>query len=302
MKTAAIKLTALFIFLALMMSGVAEAGIFQNPISEGNRLSREGKYDEAIKKYDEALKKTPDSDVLNYNIGTAYYNKGDYQKALGHFTKSMSSKNPGIETRSNYNAGNAHYMIGKSIEEGTNPSEAVQSFEEALQYYKRAIELDDTDTDARRNYELTNNKIQQLKEKQRNQPQKDKKDDKKDKKDDKDKDKKDKDKNKEKEDTDKGKEEKDKDKEKNDKDKDKDKDKGKDEKDKDKDGKEPKQATPTPQPEKMQDTKGKGAKPPAMSKDEAEMLLEGLKNDNVPRGMIDDRAKKGGYPKVLKDW
>ncbi|MBF0319532.1 MAG: tetratricopeptide repeat protein [Nitrospirae bacterium] len=301
MKAAATLILALFVLMAALMgSGVCEAGLFENPGSEGNRLNREGKYDEAIKKYEEALKKTPDSDALNYNMGTAYYRKGDYQKAIEHFTKSMSSKNSGIEMRSNYNAGNSHYMIGKAAEEGINPSEAIQSFEEALQYFKRAVELDDTDKDARRNFELTNRKIQELKEKQKTQPQKDKKDDKKDKKDDKDKDK-----NKDNKDKDK-----DKDKGKDDKDKDKDKgkDKGKDDKDngkddKDKDAQKPKEsAAPTPVPENKQGNKGKEARPQAMSKDEAEMLLEGLKQDNVPRGMLDDKAKRSGTPNVLKDW
>ncbi|MBF0553031.1 MAG: tetratricopeptide repeat protein [Nitrospirae bacterium] len=288
MRAAGIILTALTL---VLLAGASEAGIFQDAGSEGNRLNREGKYDKAIKKYDEALKKTPDSDVLNYNAGTAWYNKGDYQKALGHFIKSMSTKNPAIETRSTYNAGNSQYMIGKSIEEEKNPSEAMSSFENALQYYKRAIELNDTDTDARRNYELTNKKIQQLKEKLKNQKPHDKKDEKKD-----DKDKgKDKDKDKDKNGNDK---DKDKDKDKNGNDKDKDKDKAKDENGKD--GKQPNQSTPTPHPEKTQDMKGTA--PPPMSKDEADMLLEGLKQDNVPRGMIDDREKKGGRPNVLKDW
>ncbi|WP_420265536.1 tetratricopeptide repeat protein [Candidatus Magnetominusculus dajiuhuensis] len=294
MRAADIKLMLLVVSILVLLVGASEAGIFQNAVSEGNRLNREGKYDEAIKKYDEAIKKTPESDVLNYNAGTAWYNKGDYQKALGHFIKSMSTKNPDIETRSTYNAGNSHYMIGKSIEE-KNPSEAMASFENALQHYKRAIELNDTDTDARRNYELTNKKIQQLKEQQKDQKPKDKKDDNKDKKDD-NKDKKDdnKDDNK-----DENKEDKKDDKDK-DKDKDKEKDKDKNSSDKDKDGKQPDQSTPTPHPEKSQDMKG--AVPPPMSKDEADMLLEGLKQDNVPRGMIDDKEKKGGHPNVLKDW
>ncbi|MBF0516457.1 MAG: tetratricopeptide repeat protein [Nitrospirae bacterium] len=302
MRQSVIKILALLIFLTAMGSAIAHAGIFQDPVRQGNQLNKEGKYDEAIRKYDEALKKTPESDVLNYNTGTAYYNKGDYQKAVESFTKSMSTKDPSIEKRSNYNAGNAQYMIGKTMEE-ENPQASMSAYESALQYFKRAIELDDTDSDARRNYEITSKKIHQLKE----QPQKPKnnKDDKKDEKKNNKKDNKDKENNKNDKDKEQNKDakdrEKDKDKDKEkDKDKDKENDKDKDEKGHGKDAKDQPQTTPAPSPEKPQDLKG--VKPPPMTKEEANQMLEGLKQDNVPRSMIDDKEKKGGYPNVQKDW
>ncbi|MEO5356930.1 MAG: tetratricopeptide repeat protein [Nitrospirae bacterium YQR-1] len=290
MKKVDMKIIVFFVLMAIFIitPAVASAALFDNPAGEGNYLYKNGKYDEAIKKYGDALKKSPDSGLLNYNAGTAYYKKGDYQQALNHFTKSLATTNPSLEMRSSYNIGNTHYMIGESMEK-TDPAEALSLYEGALQYYKRALELNDSDKDARHNYELTSRRIRQLKEEMK-KPQNKKND--KDKKGDKDKDKG--------KDQSKG----------NDKDKDKqgdDKDRGKQQQDKqgkenDKSQQSAKQDGSVPPSEKMKDNKGKGALPRTMTKEEARMLLEGLENDSVPRAMIDDKNKKGGYPKVTKDW
>ncbi|MBF0521114.1 MAG: hypothetical protein HQK92_15500, partial [Nitrospirae bacterium] len=44
----------------------------------------------------------------------------------------------------------------------------------------------------------------------------------------------------------------------------------------------------------------KGKQPRQMSKEEAKTLLNGLENDSLPRALAEE--KKGGYPKVTKDW
>ncbi len=65
-------------------------------VKEGNNLYHQGKYDEAIKKYNEAGDDSPDSDIVNFNLGAALYKKGRYQEAIFAFTRALNTENKEI--------------------------------------------------------------------------------------------------------------------------------------------------------------------------------------------------------------
>jgi len=83
----------------------------------------------------------PDSDIVNFNIGATLYKKEDYQKATDAFTKALTSDNKKIEADALYNLGNCKYKLGK-LKENTDLSATVGLLRESLDYYKRAVELD----------------------------------------------------------------------------------------------------------------------------------------------------------------
>ncbi len=56
-------------------------------IAEGNRLFKNGKFDEAISKYGEVLVDHPDSPLLNFNMGDAHYKAGKYAEAAASFAR-----------------------------------------------------------------------------------------------------------------------------------------------------------------------------------------------------------------------
>jgi len=58
-------------------------------IQQGDRLSREGKQDEAIALYRQAIEKSPDSYEANLGIGEALDLKGDYAQAREHLEKAI---------------------------------------------------------------------------------------------------------------------------------------------------------------------------------------------------------------------
>ncbi|MBF0343814.1 MAG: VWA domain-containing protein [Nitrospirae bacterium] len=274
---------------ALLSSNDAYGSQKSAVIREGDQSYRQGNYTAALEKYTQALKDDPDSDVLNYRTGLAYYRKEDFPKAAEHFTKSLVSKALSVEMRANYNIGNSKFMAAKKIEQA-DPSGALSHYKEALQYFKRAIELNEKDMDAKTNYELTDKKIQQMLEKSKKQPQQDKNKKQEDKKQD-DKSQKDK------EQKDSG--QKDKQQE----------GKAQDEKDKGSENKQQEQNQPGKGAKQMpkQDTLApdktkKGARPPqSMTKEEAEMLLEGLK-DEQSGNVLKAKEKQRGDTPVLKDW
>ncbi|MDD5253243.1 MAG: tetratricopeptide repeat protein [Candidatus Omnitrophica bacterium] len=130
-------------------------------VNRANSLYKQKKYDEAIKLYNEAQIKSPDSAEINYNIGIAQYKKEDYLLAVSFLEKATVSKDKILESRANFNIGNAKYKLGK-LKENTDLKETVNLLRQSLDYYKRAIELDSKDEDARVNHELVEKELKML--------------------------------------------------------------------------------------------------------------------------------------------
>ncbi|MFH0772013.1 MAG: tetratricopeptide repeat protein [Candidatus Omnitrophota bacterium] len=146
----------------------------QQDVEEANKLYQKGKLDEALQKYNEANVAIPDSDVINFNMGAVLYKKEDYQKARDSFTKALTSGDKKIEADALYNLGNCKYKLG-NIEENADLSAATALLKESLDYYKRAVEIDQKNEDARFNYEFVERELKVLLDKlKRQQSEKDK--------------------------------------------------------------------------------------------------------------------------------
>ena len=50
-------------------------------VNKGNEFYQKNRYEDALKRYEKARDKAPDSDIINYNLGTTQYKLGDYKKA-----------------------------------------------------------------------------------------------------------------------------------------------------------------------------------------------------------------------------
>lgn len=137
-------------------------------VSGANKLYDAGKYDEALRSYNEAIAEDPDSYAINFNIGTAYFKKGEYEKAISAFEKALISSDKYLESKANFNIGNSKYKLGK-LKENTDLSNTVKLLREALDYYKRAIELDLKDSDAKLNHELVEKELKVLLDKLKQQ-------------------------------------------------------------------------------------------------------------------------------------
>ncbi len=306
-------------------------------VRKGNQLYKEKKYDEAIKNYNEAQITMPDSEVVNFDTGAALYKKGDYEKAMDSFIKGLTTEDPALESKANYNIGNSKYRQAE-LKENTELEVAIALCREALDYYKRAIELNEKDKDAKYNHEFVEKKLKTLLEKQKQskeqrakgkeqeekkQQQKDKKD--KEKEEQKKKQQQDQKKQQEKQQKQKGKgEEKRKELEKSkekkkeeEKKKQQQKDKEKEEKkqqeekqkqkeqeqkkkqEKDKTGAKPGEKKEEKQPGEAGAAKAR-VKPKEMSEEEARMLLQAYGQEEAKDTR--DKRKSHYYPEVLKDW
>jgi tetratricopeptide (TPR) repeat protein len=266
-----IYIVLLFFYLSPAFASPAKA------VSEGNKLYHQEKYDEAIKKYNEAKSEAPDSDIVNFNLGTALYKKGRYREAADTFTKAVITKDKKLEAKTTYNIANSKYKLG-SLQENTDPNGAVSLYRESIDYYNRTLELDKKDNDAKYNHDLAEKRLKALLEKLKNQPQQqqNQKQDQKDKQENK------------------GTQEK----SGQGKQADKQQQKSEDKKaetagDKDK-------ITAQGKDAEARDRGAAGEKTREMSPEEARMLLDAYRAEEA--GTVSDRERKGYNEEVLKDW
>jgi Ca-activated chloride channel family protein len=140
-------------------------------IEDGNRLFKQGKYDEAISKYGEVLVNDPDSALLNFNMGDANYKAGKYTEAINSFARVRAGDDePKRIAKVAYNVGNAQYRLAAAAE-AEKPEDALKGYAGALAAYRRALGADPTDQDAKFNYEFVSKKLEDLKKKVEEQKQ-----------------------------------------------------------------------------------------------------------------------------------
>lgn len=124
-------------------------------INRGNRYFAQQNFDEALQTYRNALIDDPESKELHLNLGSVLYKKEDYEESIKEYEKSTYSKDIILQSKSYYNMGNCLYRSGK--------------LPEAIQFYKKALELAPKDEDARYNIEFVQKKLkEQLDKNQKN--------------------------------------------------------------------------------------------------------------------------------------
>ena len=149
-------------------------------------------YKDSAERFSKQLRLRPESPELHFNLGSAAYQAGDLDQALVAFSKAVTSPDPTLHAKAEYNLGNTLFKRGAELKE---KEPKIQEWKNALQHYDQALKVEPKNSDAKYNRDLVAKMIEeQEKQQQQEQQKKDdqKKDDKKqDKKDKQDKDKKD---------------------------------------------------------------------------------------------------------------
>lgn len=132
------------------ISAFAQSG--HKRVTEGNKLYAEEKYDEANNKYRDALIESPESPIVNFNIGDVQYKKRNFEEAIKSYEKSTFSDDISLQSKTYYNIGNTLYKMAK--------------LPESILAYKKALELNPEDEDAKYNLEYVRAKLKDNSEKQ----------------------------------------------------------------------------------------------------------------------------------------
>jgi tetratricopeptide (TPR) repeat protein len=108
----------------------AEAeGVPDSAFGEVRRLSRQGKYDEALAQLQELASKQVALKGLSHQFGVTYFNKADYMKAIERFKKALE-EDPG-DNEAVQLMGLAYYLAGR-------PAEAIAPLEKVQTWYPSA--------------------------------------------------------------------------------------------------------------------------------------------------------------------
>lgn len=140
---------------------LAQAG--NREIRKGNKLYREGRYDQAQPEYEKAASENPANPIPYYNLGNLQFRRNDYAAAEKQYTESLNnSRDAAMQQKAWYNKGVALSKDKKLLE--------------SIAAYKMALRLNNADTDARVNLQKALEELRKQQQaqqpQQQNQPQK----------------------------------------------------------------------------------------------------------------------------------
>jgi tetratricopeptide (TPR) repeat protein len=146
-----------FILLVFLTGSSLCADSFRKEISKGNEAYRGKNYDRAAGHYRSAEIDQPGSPVATYNLGTALVGGKNYEEALRKLAEA-SEKMTGLEKSK------AHYNIGNGLF-------GAEKYQDAIGAYKKALEINPFDRDAKYNLELALRKLREQQQQKKNQKQ-----------------------------------------------------------------------------------------------------------------------------------
>lgn len=133
------------VFLCSVFAESYAASLYDK-MDNGNTFFEQEKFEEALNTFVDAQIEYPEDSNLKYNIASVHYKMKNYDEAVkGFFDVAAGAQDVQLEERALYNIGNAKYRQGK--------------LEEAVEYYKKALELDAEDKDALQNLEFVREEI-----------------------------------------------------------------------------------------------------------------------------------------------
>lgn len=152
-----IILWAIFLIIGLFIpddSSILSASV-RSKINKANKLYDKEKYKEALNQYRDAQIDEPESPELHFNLGNVLYKKENYEEAKKEFEKATYSKDIKLQSKAYYNIGNSMYRSGK--------------LPESILFYKKCLELQSDDEDAKYNIEFVQKKLKDMLDKSKKQ-------------------------------------------------------------------------------------------------------------------------------------
>ncbi len=144
-----------FNLILMLLVGSALAESVRGKVNRGNELFKQGKYEQALAAYQDALLDDPLNETALFNQGAAFYKLKKYKEALESFQKVVGSKNLQLSAKAFYNIGNCYFQQNK--------------LQESIKAYKKSLELNPNDFDAKYNLELARAKLKELADKKQMQ-------------------------------------------------------------------------------------------------------------------------------------
>ncbi len=139
--------------------------------NDGVEAYEQKDYKGATDSFTKQLDKHPKSDVLQFDLGSAAYKTGDYDRALEKFSSALTSPDPNLREKAEYNLGNTLFQRGVNLQE--KPAK-IQELKNALQHYDAALKSQPSDADAQYNREVVRKLLEELQKEEKQQQQQNK--------------------------------------------------------------------------------------------------------------------------------
>jgi tetratricopeptide (TPR) repeat protein len=144
-----------YILLVLPLFLIGWIGGWSQAIKRGNAHYQAEAYDAALEAYQSAAEDRPEDAISRYNLGTALYQKKQFEEASDEFRRSLDAEDPIHRAQGYYNLGNAQVQLN--------------DMEGAIRSYKSALRLNPADLEAKHNLELALERLEQQSQQNRSE-------------------------------------------------------------------------------------------------------------------------------------
>lgn len=146
---------------ALVLGTLGVRELPAQTLTEGERLYRQGRFQEAYEAFRRAAGDGRESPALDYDTGNALYRLGRYPDAATSYGEALAGP-PQVRQRSYYNMGNAFFKASEGAGD-----ERRAALARAVAAYERALKLDSRDRAAKWNLELALRRLREAEEQRR---------------------------------------------------------------------------------------------------------------------------------------
>ena len=140
MKTWGMLFAGLAVLGVLIPVGVTRASTYRE-MKQGADSYKRGKYRDSLAHFHQAQIESPDDLKVRFNIASTQYQTGSYDEAIRGFKAvALQSHDPKLIQKAIYNLGNTAFRQG--------------NLQTAVDFYRRAVDLNPSDLDAKQNLEF----------------------------------------------------------------------------------------------------------------------------------------------------
>jgi Ca-activated chloride channel homolog len=143
-------------------------GLGIGDLERGNRLYREGRYEEAVAAYQRVLESNRATPQVHYNMGTALLALGRFNDADQHFQAALDGVDPDLRSRTFHNMGNRFLLEGRAEPDAARQGALLDA---AIEAYRRALRIEASDASAKWNLELALREREENEQRQQSMPQ-----------------------------------------------------------------------------------------------------------------------------------
>ena len=150
------------VLLTVAIAQAASADSARVSTSQGNKLYKQGNFNEAINTYNQALLEAPQALEPKFNQANSYYRLDDISKAMDLYRQvAAESKDMKVVAKAKYNLGNSYFQQG-SKQKDSNLQKAIDDLKTAIGSWRSVLDIEPENKKAAKNIEVARLLIKDL--------------------------------------------------------------------------------------------------------------------------------------------